>query len=82
MKIKNLYKNGSAVGLNPEGENQEIHGFRLMAEDGYLLKNGETVTPCVDVGVDDVDNWEEIEDHTMDEEELTDEEALEIITGE
>lgn len=40
--------------------------FRLVADEGYTLTNGETTTACIDT--DNPDNWTEIEDtETVDE---------------
>lgn len=40
--------------------------FRLVADEGYTLTNGETTTACIDT--DNPDNWTKIEDtETVDE---------------
>lgn len=66
MQVINLYKytrenGGVTVSPNkPDGEYTEM--YRLIADDGKTLTNGEVVTPCIDVEY--VDGWEEIDDAT------------------
>ena len=56
-----------------------INGNILMADDGKALKKGETIAKIVYLGVNDsADNWLEIDEP---DEEISDSEALEIITG-
>ena len=43
--------------IKPEGEYSEM--FRLVADEGMILKNGEVETTCADVL--SIDGWEEIE---------------------
>ena len=79
MEIITIYKikrvsGGTTVTLNkPEGEYTEM--YRLIADEGKILKKGEYETPCVDVASSD--GWEEIDKP----EEITAEEALAIIMG-
>lgn len=35
---------------------------RLIADEGKVLVKGEEQTTCIDVEIDDVDNWSEIEE--------------------
>lgn len=56
-----------------------INGNILTADDGKVLKKGDAVAKIVYLGVNDsADNWLEIDEP---EEEISDSEALEIITG-
>ena len=63
MYIKPLYRFKRADGgitvspVKPEGEYTEL--VRLIADDGKVLTNGETVTPCVDT--DTAEGWWEID---------------------
>lgn len=36
--------------------------FRLIAEEGKILTNGETYTHSIDIFAEDIDRWVEIED--------------------
>lgn len=66
MQIVNLYRyietNGTVVTPHAKSESDEPSGYRLIADEGKILKNGETLTYCVDVST--ADGWEEIEDTT------------------
>lgn len=56
-----------------------INGNQLIADDGKALKKGDVIAVTVYLGVNDsADNWLEIDEP---EEEISDSEALEIITG-
>ena len=56
-----------------------INGNQLIADDGKALKKGDTIAKIVYLGINDsADNWLEIDEP---EEEISDSEALEIITG-
>ena len=56
-----------------------INGNQLIADDGKVLKKGDVIAATVYLGVNDsADNWTEID---APEEQITDSEALEIITG-
>lgn len=56
-----------------------INGNILMADDGKALKKGDTIAKIVYLGVNDsADNWLEID---KSDEEISDSEALTIITG-
>lgn len=63
MKAIPLYKfirpdGGVTVSpIKPEGEYSEM--FRLVADEGMVLKNGDVETTCIDV--ESVDGWEEVE---------------------
>lgn len=63
MQIINLYKytraeGGITVSPNkPECEYAEM--FRIVADDGKVLTNGETTTYCADV--ESTDGWTEID---------------------
>ena len=56
-----------------------INGNQLIADDGKVLKKGDVIAVTVHLGVNDnAGNWVEID---APEEQITDSEALEIITG-
>ena len=56
-----------------------INGNKLIADDGKALQKGDTIAKIVYLGVNDnADNWLEIDEP---EEEISDSEALAIITG-
>lgn len=62
MKIIPLYatiRADGGVSVSPNGDGTH-HAYRLVADDGMLLKNGDTVTPCVDTTC--TDGWTEIVD--------------------
>ena len=56
-----------------------INGNQLIADDGKVLKKGDVIAVTVYLGVNDsAGNWTEID---KSDEEISDSEALEIITG-
>ena len=56
-----------------------INGNILTADDGKVLKKGDVIAATVHLGVNDsAENWVEI---NKPDEEISDAEALEIITG-
>lgn len=56
-----------------------INGNQLIANDGKVLKKGDVIAATVHLGVNDsAENWTEID---KPDEEISDTEALEIITG-
>ena len=56
-----------------------INGNQLIADDGKVLQKGYTIAKIVYLGINDsADNWLEIDAPG---EEISDSEALEIITG-
>ena len=56
-----------------------INGNILIADDGKVLKKGDVIAVTVHLGVNDsAGNWVEID---KPDEEISDSEALEIITG-
>ena len=61
------------------GDGMTINGNQLIADDGKALQKGDTIAKIVYLGVNDsANNWLEIDEP---EEEISDSEALEIITG-
>lgn len=64
MQIINLYKYHRADGgvtvspIKPEGEYTEM--YRLIADEGKALTNGEIITSCVDT--ESVEGWSEVDD--------------------
>lgn len=73
---------GNGASLTPiaaEGRDTSVY-VRLVADDGKVLQNGDTVTQCIDVLAKDVGNWIEI-DEPEPEEESTAEEVLNILLG-
>lgn len=60
------------------GDGMTINGNILMADDGKALEKGDVYATIVHLGVNDsVDNWLEVD---KPDEEISDSEALEIIT--
>ena len=56
-----------------------INGNQLIADDGKVLQKGDVIAKIVYLGVNDIaENWMEID---KPDEEITDSEALAIITG-
>lgn len=47
--------------IKPETEYTEL--ARLIADDGYILTNGETTTPCIDT--DNPSVWTEVENTSV-----------------
>lgn len=83
MIIKTLYT-GNGVSLSPQNaEGRTVSSYvRLVADDGRAITDGNIVTTCVDVIVDNVGLWSDCELLPVPEDdELSAEEALEIITG-
>ena len=61
------------------GDGMTINGNILTADDGKVLKKGDAIAATVHLGVNDsAGNWTEID---KSDEEISDSEALEIITG-
>ena len=61
------------------GNGMTINGNQLIADDGKALQKGDTIAKIVYLGVNDIaENWVEIDEP---DEEISDTEALEIITG-
>lgn len=61
------------------GNEMTINGNQLIADDGKVLQKGDTIAKIIYLGVNDsADNWTEIDEP---EEQITDSEALTIITG-
>ena len=61
------------------GDGMTINGNILTADDGKVLQKGDTIAKIVYLGVNDsADNWVEI---NKPDEEISDSEALTIITG-
>lgn len=44
---------------NKRNDNDLIHKYRLIADEGKALTDGENVTSVVDVSIDDVGKWSE-----------------------
>ena len=66
MKIVNLYRydetNGIAVTPNIRNDGDTPYAYRLIAELGKILKNGDDAAYCIDTKTPD--DWEEYEDDT------------------
>lgn len=81
MTVKNLYKNGTAVGPNVEGD---LHGVRLIADPDFVLihEDHEDQFTVIDINTDDLGNWEEVPAPEPPDEEIEDTEAFNILIGE
>ena len=64
MKTVNLYRydetNGIAVTPNIRNDGDAPYAYRLIAESGKILKNGDDAAYCIDTK--NPDDWEEIDD--------------------
>ena len=64
MKIETLYrykrKSGKITVSPKKPEREYVEIYRLFADLGMILTNGEITTPCIDV--DSTDGWTEIEE--------------------
>lgn len=73
MTIKNLYKyeteKGTVITPIPHSELDEPYMYRLIANEGKILTNGDTMTYCIDTH--EVDGWQEIDDEPIPPEEPT-----------
>ena len=63
------------------GDGTEIDYVRLTADEGKVLTDGTSEWNCVDVLPEDVDKWNEIDAPAPEDDEISDTEALNIITG-
>ena len=63
------------------GDATEIAYVRLTADEGKVLTDGAFEWNCVDVLPADVDKWSEIDAPVLEDDEISDTEALNIITG-
>lgn len=63
MRIVDLYRyerDGGGITVSPEKPDKPYtNKYRLVANEGKILTNGETMTPCVDV--DSPEGWDEID---------------------
>ena len=63
MQIINLYRyerDGGGITVSPEKPDKpHTIKYRIIADEGKILTNGETMTPCVDV--DSTEGWDEID---------------------
>lgn len=68
MQVINLFRYNRPDGgvtvspVKPDGEYTEL--FRLVADEGMALTDGNTVTTCIDT--EDVTAWTEVKDHGED----------------
>lgn len=66
MKTVNLYKyeeaNGVIVTPNARSEEDAIYAYRLIADEGKILKHGDDAAHCIDTHTPD--DWTECEDDT------------------
>jgi predicted Zn-dependent protease len=64
MQKINLYRyetNGRVtITPNAKNFNDEPSRFRLIADEGYVLTNGEINTPAIDIAMEDIELWSEI----------------------
>ncbi len=63
------------------GDGTEIDYVRLTADEGKALTDGTSEWNCVDVLPEDVGKWSEIDAPVLEDDEISDTEALNIITG-
>lgn len=64
MQIVNLYRyvetNGTVVTPHARNEEDTPDSYRLIADDGKILKNGDILTYCIDTHT--INDWIEIDD--------------------
>ena len=64
MQTVNLYRyvdsDGVVITPNRREETDQPYCYRLIADEGYVLTDGETITLCVDTH--EPERWQEIED--------------------
>lgn len=53
--------NSITVTPNKRNDNDLIHKYRLIADEGKALTDGENIASVVDVSIDDVGKWTEID---------------------
>ena len=63
------------------GDGTEIDYVRLTADEGKVLTDGTSEWNCVDALPEDVGKWSEIDAPAPEDDEISDTEALDIITG-
>ena len=63
------------------GDGTEIAYVRLTADEGKVLTDGTSEWNCVDVLPEDAGKWSEIDAPAPEDDEISDTEALNIITG-
>ena len=67
MQTINLYKyideDGTVITPNRREESDQPYCYRLIADEGYILTDGEIQTPCVDTH--EPEEWYEIEDDNI-----------------
>ena len=66
MTIRNLYKytDGNKVVVTPTQRQEAdiVQGYRLIADEGMILVKGDYKAPCIDIPLEQKDEWQEIED--------------------
>lgn len=64
MQKINLYRYETdgrvTITPNAKSSNDEPSRFRLIADEGYVLTNGEINTPAIDIAMEDMELWSEI----------------------
>lgn len=83
MQTINLYRytreNGGITTSPVKPDAEHIELFRLIADEGYVLTNGETTAICIDT--DNPNIWKEIEDFSEMSEIEQKARGYDIITG-
>ena len=81
MQIITLYRyirNDGGVTVSPIKPDREYaETFRLVADEGMILTDGENFTICTDT--ENPDAWTEVEDIENPDEEITNEEFLDLL---
>ena len=79
MQIINLYKydENSGYCVTPEKRNSknQPYCYRLIADENKILTNGTTEASCIDIAINDIESWQEIDnvEEENDESDETDE---------
>ena len=87
MQIIDLYKYEKINGVvtitpNKRNETDTPSRARLVADEGAIHTNGTTETEVVDVKLDEVDLWHEVNGHTEATEASNYEKIIDILAGE
>lgn len=65
MQIMNLYKydedNGYCVTPEKRNSKNQPYCYRLIADENKILTNGTTEATCIDIAINDIESWQEID---------------------
>ena len=65
MQTMNLYKydedNGYCVTPEKRNSKDQPYCYRLIADENKILTNGTTEATCIDIAINDLESWQEID---------------------